>query len=166
METIAEWGLRFLDEHAQLGLFIWLLLEEGGMPMPVPGDLVVLAAGARLAQGQTSWLVTVLLIEAATLLGSSFLFAMARRGGRPFLVRFGKYLRLDESRLVKTESFLQRRGLLAVVIGRLTPGLRVTTTIAAGALGVPYRQFWPGCLIGSNNLPLLGLGYLAGPQVL
>jgi hypothetical protein len=31
---------------------------------------------------------------------------------------------------------------------------------------VPYRQFLPAALVGSNNLPLLVLGYLAGPQLL
>jgi len=37
MQAVAEWSLRFLDEHAQLALFVWLLLEEAGLPMPIPG---------------------------------------------------------------------------------------------------------------------------------
>jgi membrane-associated protein len=166
METAAEWAFRFLDEHALLALFVWLLLEEAGLPMPVPGDLVILGAGTRLGAGQFPWLVAVLVIEAATLLGSTALFAIARWGGRPLLLRFGRYLRLDAARLARTETFLQRRGFRAVVVGRLTPGLRVATTVAAGAFGVPYRQFLPAALVGSNNLPFLALGYLAGPQLL
>ena len=166
MESVAAWALRFLDEHAQIALFIWLFLEEAGVPMPVPGDLVVLAAGTRISLGQIHWVVAILLVEAATLLGSSILYFLARRGGRPFLNRFGRYLMLDQARIARTEEVLQRRGFLAVVIGRLTPGLRITTTFAAGALGVPYRQFAPASLIGSNNLPFLILGFFAGPQVL
>lgn len=166
METAAEWAFRFLDDHAQLALFVWLLLEEGGFPMPVPGDLVVLAAGARLGYGQLNWVVAIAVVEAATLMGSASLFWMSRRGGRPLLVRFGRYLQLDAARLARTEDFLRRRGFMAVVIGRLTPGLRVTTTVAAGALGVSYRQFLPASLVGSNNLPMLLLGYFAGPQLL
>jgi membrane protein DedA with SNARE-associated domain len=166
MESVAELALRFLDEHAHLALFVWLLLEEGGLPMPLPGDLVVLGAGARLAQGQLHGPGVVLLLELATLLGSTLLFALARRGGRPLLLRFGPYLHLDATRLAHFESYLQRRGFRAVVVGRLTPGLRVPMTLAAGALGVPYREFLPAALVGSNNLPLLALGYFAGPQVL
>jgi len=166
MQLIAEWSLRFLDEHAQLALFVWLLLEEAGLPMPLPGDLIVLAAGTRLAQGGTFWLVPLALVSIATMLGSTILFWLARRGGRPLLVRYGRYFQLDADRLARSEAFLQRRGFLAVVVGRLTPGLRVVTTVAAGAFGVPYRQFLPASLIGSNNLVLLIAGYVAGPQLL
>jgi membrane protein DedA with SNARE-associated domain len=166
VETAAEWAFRFLDDHAQLALFVWLLLEEGGFPMPVPGDLVVLAAGARLGYGQLNWVLAIACIESATLLGSAALFWMSRRGGRPLLLRFGRFLHLDAERLARTEEFLQRRGFVAVVIGRLTPGLRVTTTVAAGALGVSYKQFLPAAIVGSNNLPMLLLGYFAGPQLL
>jgi len=166
MQAVAEWSLRFLDEHAQLALFVWLLLEEAGLPMPIPGDLVVLGAGARIGQGGMHWAIALVLVEAATLLGSTTLFWLARRGGRPMLLRFGRYLRLDPERLARSETFLRRRGFLAVVIGRLTPGLRVLTTVAAGAFGVPYRQFLPAALIGSNNLVLLLAGYFAGPELL
>jgi membrane protein DedA with SNARE-associated domain len=93
-----------LDEHALLALFVWLLLEEAGLPMPVPGDLVILAAGARLGYGQFHWGVAVLLIEAATLLGSTALFWIARWGGRPLLLRFGRYLHVDAARLARTEA--------------------------------------------------------------
>src|SRR4051812_4423476 len=143
MQVIAEWSLRFLDEHAQLALFVWLLLEEAGLPMPLPGDLIVLAAGARLAQGGTFWLIPLALVSIATMAGSTVLFWASRRGGRPLLARYGRYLQLDANRLARSEAFLQRRGFFAVVVGRLTPGLRVATTVAAGAFGVPYRQFLP-----------------------
>jgi len=166
MQVIAEWSLRFLDEHAQLALFVWLLLEEAGLPMPLPGDLIVLAAGARLSQGGTFWLIPLALVSIATMAGSTILFWASRRGGRPLLARYGRYLQLDANRLARSEAFLQRRGFYAVVVGRLTPGLRVATTVAAGAFGVPYRQFLPASLIGSNNLVLLIAGYVAGPQIL
>ena len=166
MEPIAEWSLRFLDEHAQLALFVWLFLEEAGLPMPLPGDLIVLGAGTRLAHGRMDWAVALALVSIATVTGSSILYWLSRRGGRPLLVRFGRYLHLDADRLARSEAFLERRGFLAVVIGRLTPGLRVATTVAAGALGVPYRQFLPASLIGSNNLVLLMVGYFAGPEIL
>lgn len=166
MESLTEWGLDFLDTHAQLALFLWLLLEEAGLPMPIPGDLVILAAGARVGQGQMSLLLAVVLIEAATLLGSTCLYAVARRGGRPVLYRYGKYFHLDLARLAHAEDFYRRRGFLAIVIGRLVPGLRIASTVMAGAMRVPYRIFLPACLIGSNNLLVFLLGLFAGPPIL
>src|SRR4030095_1272193 len=97
------------------------------------------------------------------MLGSSISVWLSRRGGRPLLLRYGRYFQLDAEKLARSEAFLQRRGFIAVVIGRLTPGLRVATTVAAGAFGVPYRQFLPASLIGSNKLPLLILWEVARP---
>ena len=45
---IAEWALHFMEEHLMTALFFWLLLEESGIPMPLPGDLAILLAGARV----------------------------------------------------------------------------------------------------------------------
>lgn len=166
MDSFAAWGLQFLEAHAQLALFLWLLLEEAGLPMPIPGDLVILAAGARIGRGQMNLAVAVVLVEAATLLGASCLYWVARRGGRSVLYRYGKYLHLDADRLAYAEDFMRRRGFLAIVVGRVVPGLRITSTVTAGALGVPYRVFVPACLIGSNNLLFLLLGIFAGPRIL
>jgi membrane protein DedA with SNARE-associated domain len=166
VDGFAAWGLQFIEEHAQLALFLWLLLEEAGLPMPIPGDLVILASGARVGRGEMNLMVAVVLIEAATMLGASFLYWVARRGGRAVLLRYGKYLQLDADRLARAEEFYRRRGFLAIVIGRLTPGLRIASTVTAGALGVPYRVFFPACLIGSNNLLFFLLGLFAGPRVL
>ena len=95
MEALAEWTLRFLDEHAVPALFLFLLLEESGIPMPVPGDLVVLLAGVRVGQGQTPLLLALLVMQLGSLLGTSILYWVARRGGRPMLYRYGKFLRLQ-----------------------------------------------------------------------
>src|SRR3712207_6574843 len=141
-----------MEEHLVTALFFWLLLEESGIPMPLPGDLAILLAGARVGQGQLNLLLALLLIQAATLLGASVLYWVARRGGRPMLLRYGKFLQLGPDRLARAEDFLQRRGFLAVVAGRVIPGLRIPTTVVAGALGVRYPVFLLGAALGSNNI--------------
>jgi membrane protein DedA with SNARE-associated domain len=166
MDGAAEWVLRLVDEHAEVAIFFWLLLEEAGIPMPLPGDLAAVLAGIRVGQGRMQLWLAVLLIEAATVLGASVLFWVARRGGRPLLVRYGRFLQLDADRLARTEALLQRRGLVAVIVGRMVPGFRITTTVAAGALGVRYRTFLVGTAVGSNNIIFFLLGMWAGPEVL
>ena len=57
---------------------------------------------------------------------------------------------------------------MAVVLGRLLPGLRVLTAIACGIFRVPYRVFLPAMGLGSL-IYIVGytmLGYFAGPAVL
>ena len=165
---MAQWGLQLLEEHAEIALFIILLLEESGIPLPLPGDLVMVFAGVRVAQGRSHFLVSMLLMESATLIGASLLYLLARRGGRPMLYRYGKFLHLDLDKLARAEDFLNRHGALAIVAGRIIPGLRIPTSLAAGVFGVPYHVYFPSVAVGASVYILFFylLGYFFGPEVL
>jgi membrane-associated protein len=167
MDSLAEWGLRVLNDHAEWALFLVLLLEESGIPLPLPGDLVMMLAGVRVAQGRTHPVLAILLMESATLLGSSALYWLARRGGRPVLYRYGKFLHLELDKLERAEDFLRRHGQLAIVAGRVIPGLRIPTTLAAGVFGIPYWTFMPPLAVGASIYILFFffVGLLAGPGV-
>jgi membrane-associated protein len=144
-----------------------LLLEESGIPLPLPGDLVMMLAGVRVAQGRTHPVLAILLMESATLLGSSALYWLARRGGRPVLYRYGKFLHLELDKLERAEDFLRRHGQLAIVAGRVIPGLRIPTTLAAGVFGIPYWTFMPPLAVGASIYILFFffVGLFAGPGV-
>jgi len=168
VEGVGAGLLRLLDEHSDLALFLLLLLEESGIPLPLPGDLVILLAGARAAQGKVVAVVALAIMEAATLLGSTILYTLARRGGRPMLYRYGKFVHLELDKLERAESFLRRHGPLAIVLGRVIPGLRIPTSLAAGVFGLPYAIFLPALAVGAFAYILLYflLGYFFGPTVL
>jgi membrane protein DedA with SNARE-associated domain len=168
VESLAQWGLHLLEQHAGMALFLVLLMEESGIPLPLPGDLVMVVAGVRVAQGRLNLLVALALMEVATLIGASLLYLLARRGGRPMLYRYSKFLHLELDKLAKAEEFLHRHGALAIVVGRVVPGLRIPTSLAAGVFGVPYRVYLPSVAVGATIYIcfFFWLGYFAGPQVL
>ena len=41
----------FLDQHGLLAAFVFLLIEEAGVPVPVPGDVLMLILGVHARQG-------------------------------------------------------------------------------------------------------------------
>src|SRR5216683_1936242 len=41
----------FLDQHGVLAGFVLVLIEEAGVPVPVPGDFLMLALGVHARQG-------------------------------------------------------------------------------------------------------------------
>src|SRR5262252_10742036 len=94
-ERIADILFGLLDRYDTLMVFLVVLLEEAGVPMHIPSDLIMVVAGSRIADGRMSLPLTLLAIEGATLLGASLLFWMAARGGRPLLARFGRFIHLD-----------------------------------------------------------------------
>lgn len=79
----------------------------------------------------------------ASTAGSSLLYLLARRGGRPLLERYGRYVHISEKRLATVEQWAGRHGAPAIVLGRLIPGLRTPTTVMAGIALIPYRTFLP-----------------------
>ncbi len=160
-------GLALLQRWHYLGLFLVLLAEEAGIPLPIPGDVFIAAMGAAGRASHANFIMTTVIVMSATLSGSAILFETSRRLGQPFLLRIGRRFGFDVDRAVRVELWLKRRGALAIVAGRLTPGLRIVVTVAAGALGVGRTQFLCGTAVASVLWSVIyyGLGYAFGAGV-
>jgi membrane protein DedA with SNARE-associated domain len=158
----------FLDQHGLVAAFVFLLIEEAGVPVPVPGDFLMLILGVRARQGDVSLWQAIAVMEAATLLGATFLYAAARLAGRSLVYRYGRFVRLSPERLDRAERWLKEHGSRAVFLGRLVPGLRIVTAVACGVFSVPVWVFVPAMAVGA--LLYIGvytlLGYFLGPPVL
>src|SRR6185437_10458179 len=129
--------LHLAHSYGVWALFVLLLIEEAGVPLPAPGDTLIALAGAQPQRTLPYTLEVLGLCTLAVFLGSSALYWVMRLGGRSFLMRYGHYLHLNPQRLARMETWLAQRGTLAIILGRLIPGLRVPTTVMCGLSGVP-----------------------------
>jgi membrane protein DedA with SNARE-associated domain len=168
LQSIWNTSLAWLNGHEALFIFLAILLEESGIPMPIPADIAMALAGYRVAQGQMSLLEAFMIGQSATLIGSSILYWAGRRGGRPLLARYGRFLLLSPERLAQAERLITRLGPLAVVIGRQIPGLRLASPLACGVFQIPYRVFLPAMFLGSTVYigAFIALGVYGGPAFL
>jgi membrane protein DedA with SNARE-associated domain len=130
-----------LHHHDLLALFGLLTVEESGVPVPVPGDVVMMYAGYQVHLGQVIWYQALLCGILATLIGSCILYNIGRRGGRPLLKKYGRFLHLSLDRQDQIEGWLGRYGGLAVFTGRLIPGMRCASSFVAGTFGIPFPTF-------------------------
>jgi len=133
--------------YGLLALFLLLLVEEAGVPLPAPGDTLIALAGAQSHRTLPYTLEVLGLCTLAVFLGSSALYWVMRLGGGAFLDRYGHYLHLNQQRLARIEAWVVRRGTLGIIAGRLIPGLRVPTTVMCGLSGVPYRVYAPSAAV-------------------
>ena len=133
--------MRLAEDYTYAALIVVLLIEEGGVPLPVPGDTIILYAGYRITQGEINPLLAALCVIGATLVGSSALYWVARLGGHRLVFKYGKYVHLDEHKLKRTEHWIHDHQFAAIVIGRLVPGLRTAVTVVAGVFEVKYSAF-------------------------
>jgi membrane protein DedA with SNARE-associated domain len=149
LSAASAWFLAVYAANELPALFVFLLIEEAGVPLLFPGDTLIMAAGARPDRTLAGALLVLAAASSAAALGSSVLYALVRRGGRPLLVRYGRFLHLSERRVATMEGWFRRHGALAIVVGRLVPGLRTPTTVMAGLFGVPYRTFAPATAVAA-----------------
>ena len=164
MEMIQQ----FLDQYGLLAIFVLLLVKGLGVPIPIPGDFLMLLAGVQAATGMYPlWLVMGALM-AAVLLAGGAQYMLARGPSRAFVYRFGRFIGLTPARLDKAADAVRKRGSVAVAIGTMTPGIGMLTVIAAGLAGLAAVRFAGGLTIGSTIFIALHLvlGYVFGPSVL
>jgi len=133
--------LALFHTHVLATLLVAISIEEAGIPIPIPGDSLVMLAGTERPHTLPHALAVIGVSSLAVVLGSSLLFIVVQRGGRPLLAKYGKYILLDEQRLAHMDAWFARRGRVAIVLGRLIPGLRIPTTIMAGISGIPFYVY-------------------------
>jgi membrane protein DedA with SNARE-associated domain len=149
LHTASRLIWEFYRAHRYGALFFLVLVEEAGVPIPIPGDTLVMLAGLEHHKTVPYAAAVIGFSSLAVFIGSSLLFLLARRGGRPVLEKYGKYLHLNQHRLDRIERWVARRGRVALVFGRLTPGLRMPTTVMAGLSGVPYSVYAPTAAVAA-----------------
>lgn len=149
IQALAQWLLNFYHAHQLPALFLLVLIEEAGIPIPIPGDTLVMIAGLQQRRSLLYDVGVIALASLAVFIGSSILYAVMRRGGRPFLQRYGRFLHLHPDRLDRIERWFLKRGRIAIVAGRLIPGLRIPTTVIAGLSGLPYREYAQTCAVAA-----------------
>lgn len=143
MESPAE----FLARWHYGGLFLVILVEEAGVPLPLPGDLFIAAMGFLAHRGAAAFAPTAGVVTVATVLGATALYLVSRHLGRPLLVKVARRFGFTEAREQRLEASLTRHGAAAVVFLRLVPGLRIVMTVVAGVLRLAHPTFVLGTFL-------------------
>jgi membrane protein DedA with SNARE-associated domain len=143
-----------------------ILVKEAGVPIPVPGDLVVIGAGVAAGRGDLDPAIALVAIVAASIVGGILQYGLLRSVARPALLRLLGRLGSADGIDRQTER-LRKGGARSVAIARSTPGVRIVAIAASALAGVPAAAFVAGLAIG-NTLFIaahFGLGYLLGEPV-
>ncbi len=135
-----EWILEFLGTLGAGGLFLGLIIEALGIPFP--GGLMTLLAGILVNQGRLDFYH----IFAAALLGfntgATAAYFIGRFVGEPFLLRFGRYLRVTPSKLEKARFWMYHSAPAFILFGRFIPMISNLTPYLAGISRLSFPQFF------------------------
>lgn len=146
--SIGDWGY--------LAVFVLMVLESACIP--IPSEITMPFGGLLAAEGELNlWLVG-LVGALANLVGSWIAYGVGATGGRAFVMRFGRYVRLKPHDLDRAEEWFKRYGDKAVFWSRLLPVVRTFISLPAGIARMELVRFSIYSFLGS--LPWsLGLAY-------
>lgn len=121
-------------------------------------------AGFLIATGEMNWWLVILFSSLGSVCGSLLSYYLGRAGGNRLVLRFGRYLFLDEEDLLKTEQWFARKGEITIFIGRLIPAVRHVISIPAGIGKMKIGKFIVYTLLGATvwNAFLAYMGFLLG----
>ncbi len=159
---IGQWCINIILYLGYPGIVFLMALES--MIFPLPSELIMPFAGFLISQGKMSFWWVILASSVGSLLGSLLSYYLGKYGGRRTVLKFGKYLFLDETDLAKTEVWFQKRGNKTIFWSRFIPVVRHLISIPAGMGHMKLSPFLLYTFIGATiwNTFLAYLGYVLG----
>jgi membrane protein DedA with SNARE-associated domain len=155
--------VHFITTNGLPLLFLVVMLESFGLPLP--GETALIAFAVLAAQGHYSIAWVIVLTATAAIVGDNLgYWLLGRLGGRALFERWRWLRRYSERVLPGAERLMRRHGGKTVFFGRFITVLRYTAAWIAGLGRMPWWRFllW-NALGGVAWATLVGLlAYYAG----
>jgi membrane protein DedA with SNARE-associated domain len=140
--------------------------------IPLPSEIVMPLAGVMIASGAilqgVNPLAGLLLVALAgatgCLIGSVVAYGIGAAGGRPLMLKYGRYVLISQHDAERADRFFQRWGSATTFFSRLLPVVRTYISLPAGIARMPFLKFCVYTLLGSFPwcLLLAYAGYVLG----
>ncbi len=165
MDQFIEWVQHLEPQWAYLAIFLVVSLESAAfLGFLMPGEAIVFLGGFLASQGDLDTRLLIPLVAVAAILGDSIGYELGRLLGKPWFLRYGRFLRLDEGHWNRVEDFFRRHGGTTVFLARFSAFFRILVPFFAGAARFRYGRFLffnvLGGLVWATGSVLIG--YVAG----
>jgi membrane protein DedA with SNARE-associated domain len=131
--------MSYLSENGYVVVFMAVLIEQLGVP--IPAAPLVVAAGALARDGQMSITVALGLVLVANLLADGLWYVLGKRYGSRVLHVLCRLSLEPDSCVNDARDGFTRHGAWLIVISKFVPGLQTMTPPLAGAAGIGLGRF-------------------------
>jgi membrane protein DedA with SNARE-associated domain len=126
-------------QYGYLLVFVWVLAEQAGLPVPVAP--LLLTCGALAGQRHLSVIITMLVAGVASLLSDSAWYYFGKRRGLSVLRVICKISLEPDTCVRQTEAKFARFGMRTLLFAKFVPGLNTAAAPLAAVVGTPYPRF-------------------------
>jgi membrane protein DedA with SNARE-associated domain/membrane-associated phospholipid phosphatase len=131
--------LHLISQYGYLIIFFGVMAESTGVPLP--GETILISAGVLVQRGGLDLGDAIIFGIIGAVIGDQIGYWVGREGGRPFVLRWGRYVFITPERLGAGEAFFARHGGKAVFMARFFSGLRVFGALVAGMSRMRWGTF-------------------------
>ena len=129
------------------GIVLAMAIESACIPLP--SEVIMPFSGYLVSRGRfTLWGVSLAGALGCTL-GSAVAYAVGAHGGRPFILKYGRYVLITPHEVDRADRWFARYGMAATFISRLLPVIRTFISLPAGIARVPFVPFLIYAFLGS-----------------
>ena len=139
IEILVNFAVSVINALGLPGIFVLMALESTAAP--VPSEAVLPFAGFLVAQGKMELFAVILAATLGSIVGSLFSYYIGYFGGKPAVLKIGKYFLLNEKHLEHTEKFFAKHCGKTIFIARFVPVVRHLISIPAGIGKMQKRKF-------------------------
>lgn len=135
------------------GIVILMAIESACIPLP--SELIMPFAGYLVFKGEFNLFWAASAGAIGCNVGSVLAYELGYYGGRPLVLRYGRYLLLSQRDIDWADRFFDKFGNWAILIARMLPVIRTFIALPAGIARMPRLRFhiytfigsWPWCFL-------------------
>lgn len=167
MEAIGDLlrnGALVVATFGYTGIFVAMLIEASGIPLPFPGTVLLAFVGYAVWRGNLNTAEASIAAATGSSVGALILYRVARDAGSELLVRYGHRLALTPEKINRADSWFRTHAGRATFFARLTPGVRIYISVAAGLARMNQAIFLISTFAGAWLWAalIIGLGWALG----
>lgn len=157
LEALASFVIFVISMMGLPGIVLLMAIESACIPLP--SEVIMPFAGYLVFLGKYSLWSVGLAGAIGCVVGSVPAYYLGMYGGRPLIVKYGKYILMSRHDLDMADRWFQRHGEATVFFARLLPVIRTFIAFPAGVARMEMKRFLIYTFAGS--LPwCLGLAYI------
>lgn len=162
VELLAGFITAIISQIGYIGVFILMVLESA--LIPIPSEVIMPFSGFLVATGQFNMFYILAAGTIGNLVGSVIAYYLGANIGRSLILKYGKYVFIDEGHLDLADKWFQKFGDKIIFVSRNLPAVRTYISLPAGITKMNIVKFSIYTLIGSLpwNFALLYGGVLLG----
>jgi len=164
IETVFTTIANIINSMGFFGVGIGMMIESACIPLP--SEIILPVGGKMVADGVITLLDANIAAAVGSIIGSLLAYVVGYYGGRPFILKYGKYFFMNEKHFYKAENTFNKFGEVTVFFGRLLPIIRTFISLPAGIAKMDIKKFLFFSTIGMLpwNFLLIYLGYEFGEK--